>query len=417
MLITMDDQNLTTTAQLEQFLRAVEGTVTFSRNTKGYKNKQKMYDWVAGRLTRLRYYRLTKKEKGVVLKFLKEMTGLSHSRLKGLARQRRRCGRLRVVTEGRHCFPRFYGKEDIALLATTDNAHGRISGEATKRILEREYEIFGNAAYERLKNISVSHLYNIRGSNLQYGAATLFVKKTRAVERTIGIGKTPNNGVLPGYLRVDSVHQGDQDKEKGVYHINLVDEVTHWEIVMCVEGISEYFLTPALEEALRLFPFVIKNFHSDNGGEFVNQTVARLLNKIMAEQTKSRSRHTNDNALVEGKNASRVRKHMGHAHIQKKHATAINAFYRSHMDDYNNYHRPCAFATDYVDAKGKMKKKYDTYLTPFEKLSSLPNWERYLKPEVTAAALHAQSMELSDNESAQQLQEAKSKLFTSFRKC
>lgn len=417
MLITMDDQNLTTTAQLEKFLTAVEGTVVFSRDKKGYENKQKMYDWVADRLTRLRYYRLTKKEKGIVLKFLKEMTGLSHSRLKGLAWQRRRYGRLRVVTEGRHSFPRFYEKTDIALLATTDNAHGRISGEATKRILEREYRVFGKESYERLHNISVSHLYNIRGSNLQYGAATLFVQKTRAVERAIGIRKKPDNGGLPGFLRVDSVHQGDLDKEKGVYHINLVDEVTQWEIIMCVEGISEYFLEPALLAALDLFPFVIKNFHSDNGGEFVNQTVARLLNKIMAQQTKSRSRRTNDNALVEGKNASRVRKHMGHAHIQKKHAAAINAFYRSHMDEYNNYHRPCAFATDYTNEKGKVKKKYDTYLTPFEKLHSLPQWETYLKSGVTAAQLLAQSMEISDNESAQKLQDAKSKLFTSFRTC
>ncbi|MBK8870459.1 MAG: transposase family protein [Elusimicrobia bacterium] len=139
---------------------------------------------------------------------------------------------------------------------------------------------------------------------------------------------------------MDTVHQGDLDRKKGAYHINLVDVVTQWEIVLCVEQIAERFLVPALEGALSMFPFRILGFHSDNGSEYINRIVASLLNKLLIEQTKSRAGRTNDNALVEGKNGSVIRKHMGYGHIAPRHARAINEFYRTHFNGYLNFHRP-----------------------------------------------------------------------------
>jgi transposase InsO family protein len=118
---------------------------------------------------------------------------------------------------------------------------------------------------------------------------------------SIGERRRPDPQGRPGYLRVDTVHQGDQNSAKGVYHINAVDEVTQWQIVAACERISELWLEPVLQALLRQFPFRIRGFHSDNGSEFVNHTVARLLNKLLIEQTKSRPRHSNDNGLVETK--------------------------------------------------------------------------------------------------------------------
>ena len=199
-----------------------------------------------------------------------------------------------------------------------------------------------------------------------------------------------------------------------MYHINLVDEVTQWEIIGCVEGISEQFLSPLLKELLARFPFVILNFHSDNGSEYINYVVAEILKKLLIEQTKSRSRRTNDNALVESKNGAVIRKHMGRNYIQKKEARGINKFLGDYMDDYLNFHRPCGFSTDYIDQKGKIKKKYETYLTPYEKLISLPDFEQYLKPEISPASLEEISKLQSDNESAQKMQNYKQKLFKNF---
>lgn len=110
---------------------------------------------------------------------------------------------------------------------------------------------------------------------------------------------------------MDTVHQGDRDGVKGVYHINAVDEVTQWEVVACVPQISEAWLLPELVSMLAQFPFRIRGFHSGNGGEFINHKVEMLLQKLLIEQTKSRPRRSNDNGLMESKNGAVIRKHLG----------------------------------------------------------------------------------------------------------
>ena len=249
-----------------------------------------------------------------------------------------------------------------------------------------------------------------------YQTKSLFYTKTNLVQRDIGIRKKPEPFGKPGYVRVDSVHQGDLDKEKGVYHINLVDEVTQAEYLICVEGISEYFLMPLLEEILKSFPTEILGFHSDNGSEYINKTVSILLNKMMIEQTKSRSRKTNDNALVEGKNGAIVRKYMGYGHIPKKYAKDINIFYRDYLNPYLNYHRFCGFATDYVNEKGKVRKVYEKYMTPIQKLLSLPNCEQYFKKGVTRELLEQQSRSENHFQAAKKVAEMRTKLFKNIKR-
>lgn len=411
MHITMNDANIVSVAQLRELVKLTNRVEFTSTST------EETYQWIEEVLGKFRYFSLrSKKEKTVVLSYLSQMAGLSRGHVKKLVRRKKRNGRILRITNTRHFFPKVYGSEDIARLIETDNAHGRMSGEATKRILERQFSVFGERAFEHIRRISVSHLYNLRRAR-QYESHVLYIEKTRAVQVPIGMRKRPRPEGKPGYLRVDSVHQGDFDKQKGVYHINLVDEVTQWEIVGCVEGISEQFLTPLLEALLDLFPFCIVNFHSDNGSEYINHIVAALLNKLAIEQTKSRSRRTNDNALVESKNGAVIRKYMGYAYIPGEYATLINAFYREHMDVYLNFHRPCGFATREIDRRGKEKKKYDAYLTPFEKLKTIARVPRYLKSGVTIAGLEAAARKESDNSCAEKLQNAKRTLLETIHQC
>jgi len=411
MNITMNDGNMRSVAQLREllkFTKSIEFTST---------SKEEMYEWIEEALSKFRYFSLgSKKERGIVLSYIEQMTGLSRGHVKKLVKRKRRYGRILRITGTRYSFPKVYGAEDIARLIETDNAHGRMSGHATREILRRQYEVYHNHGYEKIRHISVAHIYNLRKTR-QYESYVLYIEKTRATIVNIGIRKKPKPDGKPGFLRVDSVHQGDLDKEKGVYHINLVDEVTQWETVGCVEGISEEFIRPLLEALLELFPFVILNFHSDNGSEYVNQIVADLLNKLSIDQTKSRSRRTNDNALVETKNGAVVRKYMGYAHIPRRYSKLINGFHREHMDVYLNYHRPCGFATDHVDEKGKVKKRYDKYMTPFERLKLISHVEHYLKPDVTMQCLEEISRKESDNSCAEKLQKARRKLLETIHHC
>jgi transposase InsO family protein len=409
MTINMNDDNVVAIDQIKEFLKLNKEGAGFAAA-----NKQERNLWIAKTLDKFGYFKCRKKEKIIIKNYIKEMTGLSKMQIKKLIRKKRKFGVINFESGKRNRFARKYNAADIALLIKTDNFHNRLSGPATKKILIREYEIFHKKEYKNIKDISVSHLYNLRGTR-QYVSHSLTVRKTNPTKVLIGQRMKPDNHGIPGFLRVDTVHQGDLDKEKGVYHINIVDEVTQWEIIGCVEKISEEYLLPLLAALLEQFPFLIINFHSDNGSEFINRQVAEMLNRMMIKQTKSRARRHNDNALAEGKNNCSIRKNIGYRFIGKEYAPIINKFYKEFFNPYLNYHRPCGYATITTDKKGKEKKKYDTYQMPYERLKSLPAAEKYLKPGITFSMLDEIAYAQSDNEFGQKMQDKKVELFNSFK--
>lgn len=404
MTMDMNDDHLLSVSQLEELVK-------FGRCVKfNSSNKKETYEWIGRTLGRFRYFSESKKSRGIIKNYIMVMTGYSEGQIDKLIAMKKKFGRVFVRERTQHTFPKKFEAADIALLANTSALLSHPNGRAVKQMMKDMYHIYGDNRFEKLQHISVSHFYNLRKTNI-FQSRMLEYQKTHPVKVNIGIRKKPTPFGKPGFLRVDSVHQGDLDKEKGVYHINLVDEITQWEIVGCVEGISEHFLAPLLETLLELFPFKILGFHSDNGSEYINQVTSKLLNKMNIGQTKSRSRKTNDNALVEGKNGAVIRKQMGYRHIPKKHAKEINMFYREYLNPNLNFHRHCAYATEYTDSYGKVRKAYETYMTPCQKLLSIENVEQYLKPGVTRASLCEEEMKMSHVEAAEKLQTAKAKLF------
>ena len=411
MTINMNDSHVFSISQLEAFLK-LDRDIQFQAVC-----AKEKYQWIDEALDRFGYLKLRKKDKGTVRNYLGKMTGLSPSQLSKLVKRKRQTGRVFLSSKKRHRFPTIYNPHDIELLVETDNLHLRLSGKATKEIMGREYKLFQKDKFKKLANISVSHIYNLREKR-QYRSHSLTVKGTLA-SHSVAIGKRekPDPNGRPGYIRVDTVHQGDLEREKGVYHINLVDEETQWEIAGCVEKISERFLEQLLCNLIAQFPFVIINFHSDNGSEYINKIVAKLLNKLLIKQTKSRCRHSNDNALAESKNGSVIRKHMGYIYINQKHAQPINQFYQTYFNQYLNYHRPCGYATTQTDKKGRQKKIYKTenYQTPYEKLKSISNAQKYLKEGITFDKLDKIAYAESDNEFARKMRTAKAQLFNQIK--
>jgi transposase InsO family protein len=409
MIINMQDDNVVSIEQVKEFLKLNNEGAVFKAQNKKERNL-----WIEKVLGKFSYFSLRKRDKTIVKNYIEKMTGLSKARIKKLISRKKRIGRINIDSINHHSFEKKYNPTDIALLAETDNLHGRISGPAINEVLRRECNIFKKQEYKNIKNISCSHIYNLRKTR-QYVSHSLTVGKTNSVKVLIGKRQKPQNQGRPGYLRVDTVHQGDMEKEKGVYHINIIDEVLQWEIVGCVERISEGYLKPLLEDLLNQFPFVIVNFHSDNGSEYINKVVSKLLNKLLVQQTKSRARHTNDNALVEGKNYSVIRKNIGYRFIAKGYAVSFNKFYKECFNVYLNYHRPCGYATITQDRKGKQKKKYDVYQTPYDRFKSLSDAEKYLKQGVTFKMLDEIAYEMSDNEFAKIMQDKKEELFKNFK--
>ena len=303
----MDDSHAVSGEQIRALV-AANSVVQFAGQ-----RRQEVYEWVEQTLVRHQYAGLRKPDKGLLRLYLAQMTGLSRAQVTRLITSYQQTGRVITTPYQRARFPSIYTAADLDLLAYVDRAHGNLSGPATRRILEREYSEYGQAAYQRLAGISVAHLYRLRATQA-YRKRNTSYQPTRPTPIPIGERRKPQPQGKPGYLRVDTVHQGDQDGNKGLYHINAVDEVTQWEIVAATAYISELWLMPVLKAMLQQFPFVIRGFHSDNGSEFVNYNVAGLLGKLLIEQTRSRAYHCGDNGLVECKNGAVVRK-IGRAHV------------------------------------------------------------------------------------------------------
>ena len=402
MTITMQNAERLTLTEMQEFVegsRAVQWTAC---------GRQAIYDFLRRVLETQEYPRLSKGQKGIVRRFLLRLTGLSRAQLTRLVRQWVRRGCIQVQPVRRHRFPGRYTRQDIALLAAVDAAHEGLSGPAVRRIVQREQQVLGQPEFQRLAQIAASHIYHLRHTGA-YRQQRVQMHHTRARQVPIAERRKPDPRGQPGYLRVDTVHQGRHDGQPGLYHINAVDTVTQWQVVGCVRTISERHLVPVLEAILHQFPFRILGFHCDNGGEFLNYTVARLLHKLLVEFTKSRPYRTTDNALVEGKNGAVIRKHIGYGALAAQQSDALQRFYTAHFNPYLNYHRPCGFATVQITERGQRKRRYpvNDYRTPYEKLLSLPDWKQYLKTGVTAEMLHGQATPHSDTDSARRMQRAK----------
>src|SRR5450631_137480 len=412
MVIDMNEDRLVTLLQLRQF---VEGTteVEFRRCGKD----EDPYRHIEGGLRRFGYTRLKRADKGLLVRYLMRITGYSRPQLVRLIKRARAGSLQKGYCAPTHGFTRRFTDADVILLAATDTLHGTLSGPATRHLMQRAWATYGDVRYARLATISTAHLYNLR-RRTGYTERRREWTKTRPTQVNIGERRAPTPEGRPGFIRIDSVHQGDEDGMKGVYHINAVDCLTQWELVATCEKISEAYLLPVIKALLAEFPFGILGFHADNGSEYINHRVAKMLDKLRVEFTKSRPRHSNDNGLAETKNASVVRKHFGYAHIPQFCASLVNDFCADHLNPYVNFHRPCFFPETITDAKGKERKKYryKDIKTPYEKLATLERFQQFLRPGVTLQSLRREAASMSDNEAAARLNEARNRLFISIHK-
>src|ERR1700704_3115471 len=245
---------------------------------------ESVYEFIERVLKAQQYRRLSKGQKSTVKKFLAKVTDLSRAQMTRLIQRWVKTRRIERQPARRAIFPRRYTAGDIASLAEVDAAHEDLSGPAVRHLCQRGWTVYEDVHFERLAGISVSHIYNLRHS-AAYRKLRVRMHHPQPGQVSIGERRQPDPKGRPGYLRVDTVHQGQRDGEPGVYHLNAVDTVTQWQVVGCTETISEIHLIPVLEAMLHQFPFRILGFHCDNGSEFVNHTVAKLLEKLRIEFT------------------------------------------------------------------------------------------------------------------------------------
>ena len=212
MVIDMEEARLQTLAQVKAFL---DGTAEVTFRVP----KAERHRFIERVLKRFGYSAHSKADKGVLLRYLERMTGLSRQQVTRLVRQYRKDGKLsRRQGAPKHGFTRRFTATDVALLAEMDVLHSTLSGPATKKLMERAFFVFGDARFERLAGISVSHLYNLRGEK-QYQSKRRHWTKTRptgvAHRPASGTPAERNAGLYPHRQRAS---RRSGRRERGVPH-------------------------------------------------------------------------------------------------------------------------------------------------------------------------------------------------------
>lgn len=423
MVINMATARLRTVSDLQTFVRSFDASDSIQ-----WADDRERYLHIERCLNRMGYRDLRKGHRCVVLDYLRLTSGYSRAQLNRLVKQWSTSSELGIGQRirKRYCAPtqpfcRKYLDADIELLAqmdtTTNPAPGRssICAHRVAHLLKRAFETYGQSQYQRISAISSSHIYNLRRSKAYLSQRTHH-DKTRAGTGVnhIGLRQAPQDLGCAGHLRIDTVHQGDLDGRKGIYTLNIVDTATQWQVLGCVGALTHEHVVPAIEAMLRQIPFEIRGLHSDNGSEFINYMLSNMLKHKAITQTKSRPRRSTDNALIEGKNASVVRQHMGHSHIATTHAQAVQDFYSTDLTPHLNLHRPCMFATEAIDARGKCKRTYKAcdVATPLERLELLVrSGKATLKAGRSLERLQSLALARTDLQAYQDLNEAKKRLF------
>lgn len=424
MVIQMNAERLRTIAHLRAFVANWPQEDHFVWEGDSSERDRARYLHIERTLRRFTYIRQPRTDKSAILDYLRLSSGYSRAQLTRLVKQwcdapKKPVGQTIVkhYKAPAHAFARKYSDADIDLVVKNDQAHGNPAGIVLAGYLRRAFEVHGDGAYERLSGISGSHLYNLRASG-RYSAQRTFKARTQSQSNSIGIRKAPQPEGQAGYLRTDTVHQGDLDGVKGVYHINIVDAATQWQVVACVSAIKQDQVVRAIKRMMANIPFKIKGLHSDNGTEFVNKGVAAMLARQCIEQTKSRAGRCTDNALAESKNASVVRRQMGHDHIPRELAPMVEDFYRAHLNPWVNTHRVSLFPSERPGPDGKLRTVYaqEDAATPLERLEQLlKSGKAQLKAGVSLEALRQAALVQTDLEVSLKMQAAKAQLYARIR--
>ena len=401
----MDDSRISDVSELLAFIKGLGCVEVQLVDDIGEK-----YALIEKTVKKFKYSRLAKHDKKTVLIYLRHLTGYHKAQLLRLVKRVLLGEHLERTCYVRHNSKCKYTPSDIKLLEYTDAVHHRLNSLATKKILERQSVLFKDHEYDHICQVSASHINNLRKSN---GYRSLWINGTKVRVSAIGKTQEPAPNGRPGSIRVDSVNQRE------IYYIHMVDEVTQWDVLIAVPMLSERYLEPALKLLLSLFPFVVFNFHSDRGSEYINRVVANLLNKLLIEQTKSRSRHSNDNALIESKNGSIIRKNFGYDHVNQSQVDEINLFLVEYFIPYLNYHRPCLYLTDTKrNKRGHEVRVYGEANTPYEKLKEIDKTlpTSCLKPNYSFPQLDDQiAYQYSDNDWAKIMRKNEPKAFDEIR--
>lgn len=216
-------------------------------------------------------------------------------------------------------------------------------------------------------------------------------ERANRIAKAIPMRTIPWDQAEPGHFEVDLVHHGGPSPIGDfVYTLQLIDVATGWSERVAILGRSQVRMEEGFRRVLARLPFPVKELHSDNGSEFLNDHLVRFFGEAITGLQLSRSRpyQKNDNRFVEQKNSTLVRAYLGTARLDTAaQAAVLNALY-DQMWGYYNLFQPVMHLKEKVASGTRLLRKWDTAQTPFSRLQATG-----VLSEKRQAALEAQVRE------------------------
>ena len=178
----------------------------------------------------------------------------------------------------------------------------------------------------------------------------------------------------PGFTQTDLVsHCANSEKGEFIHSLNVTDIDTTWVETRAVMGKGQAGVLDAMKQIEQALPFKLLGIDSDNGSEFINYHLKAFCDQKQIQFTRGRPYKKDDNAHIEQKNWTHVRKILGYLRYDSPQALdAINDLYRHELSVLQNLFLPSMKLSEKVRVGSKLRRRYDKPLTPFEPLLACP---------------------------------------------
>jgi len=326
---------------------------------------------------RKRYARANKKERGQILDEFVQTTGYHRKHAIAVLRGKRN------RTPGQIRRPRSsqYTAEDARALERLSELFDGINAKLLRVAMNNELEqlyISGflrvsRACYQRLKRISPATIDRLR---TRYGRGLPpRVKRGRTKPGTLLKSQIPIrtwadwNEDQPGFTEMDLVsHDGGLEQGDHAWTLTFTDIKTTWTECAAVRNKAQQYVFEALKRVRARLPFPLLGLDSDNGSEFINDELLRYTQQEHLTFTRSRPGRKNDNAHVEQKNWSVVRRFVGDWRYETPHhLRLLNQLYEV-LHAYINFFLPTQKLKDKVRTGTQVTRRYEAPATPYQRV-------------------------------------------------
>jgi transposase InsO family protein len=191
--------------------------------------------------------------------------------------------------------------------------------------------------------------------------------------------KTDNWDVkTPGFTEIDLVsHSGNSASGEFLHSLNVTDIHSTWVESRAVMGKSQIAVLSAMQDIEQALPFKLLGIDSDNGSEFINYHLKTFCDQKGIQFTRGRPYKKDDNAHIEQKNYTHVRKILGYLRYDSQAVQkAINELYQNELQIFQNLFLPAMKLSQKTRVGSKLKRCYDKPQTPLERVLKCPQADR-----------------------------------------